>query len=92
MFPKDVKSLPVRERGLKRLGLCNKSQTGASLPVRERGLKLGDVVHLVYESFVASRAGAWIEAMPLANAHGNVFVASRAGAWIEAAGRGRAGP
>ena len=36
----DVKSLPTRERGLKRIDLCTALFIDGSLPTRERGLKL----------------------------------------------------
>ena len=58
-----VRSLPVRERGLKLIDDPVKGREEASLPVRERGLKLDARGYLVQFLRVAPRAGAWIETM-----------------------------
>ena len=54
-------SLPVRERGLKRLEVYKCPADYWSLPVRERGLKRQGQKLSDAEPCVAPRAGAWIE-------------------------------
>jgi len=57
----ELKSLPVRERGLKSLCLWILFRQSKSLPVRERGLKLPCQLLSNIRLSVAPRAGAWIE-------------------------------
>ena len=61
-----VESLPVRERGLKLRSLLVSISCFGSLPVRERGLK-SEIAYTDSDDnkYVAPRAGAWIEIMPL---------------------------
>ena len=54
-----------------------------SHPVRVRGLKSLKIYLYVVRSFVAPRAGAWIEIKELSVLSFNLAVAPRAGAWIE---------
>ena len=57
------RSLPVRERGLKRKIKEEAKQAKQSLPVRERGLKRFWENNETGVTLVAPRAGAWIEAL-----------------------------
>ncbi|SDT03343.1 hypothetical protein SAMN05444162_2902 [Paenibacillaceae bacterium GAS479] len=54
-------SLPVRERGLKRVRRGEHFEQETSLPVRERGLKPLIPSRSPGDTRVAPRAGAWIE-------------------------------
>ena len=56
-----ILSLPVRERGLKRILATVAFIVLMSLPVRERGLKLSSTTQRQTRRHVAPRAGAWIE-------------------------------
>ena len=78
-------SLPVRERGLKRVTRLATPSRAMSLPVRERGLKLLACATPRQAWHVAPRAGAWIEADHRQLLTDGTSVAPRAGAWIEAA-------
>jgi len=54
-----------------------------SRPVRARGLKLHRAYNLIYDAWVAPRAGAWIETRAICILAAFIAVAPRAGAWIE---------
>ena len=54
-------SLPARERGLKLVVVYGKAIIVTSLPARERGLKRLPLSGNPRGTFVAPRAGAWIE-------------------------------
>ena len=60
---RDIKSLPVRERGSKRLRYRIQQGPAKSLPVRERGSKPQEQNHIGCGLLVAPRAGAWIETL-----------------------------
>ena len=55
------RSLPTRERGLKRLHYPTQRKQSRSLPTRERGLKLAWGTNDDAGGDVAPYAGAWIE-------------------------------
>ena len=59
-----ARSLPSRERGLKRPAQLLDLIPQLSLPSRERGLKLVGVEELAHGRAVAPLAGAWIETSP----------------------------
>ena len=72
MKPEDIdleypalRSLPSRERGLKRKQLLDFLNSFKSLPSRERGLKLITKWIQLNQELVAPLAGAWIETSDL---------------------------
>ncbi len=73
----------MRERGLKLLMAKSRLTILRSLPVRERGLKSNVIGTSSTVSFVAPRAGAWIEIISQILSYATEVVAPRAGAWIE---------
>ena len=76
-------SHPVRVRGLKLGGRWSHAERQKSHPVRVRGLKRGNTCIWYGGGYVAPRAGAWVETLPVGgNACGST-VAPRAGAWVE---------
>jgi hypothetical protein len=56
-----IRSLPMRERGLKSISNFGYLTGYKSLPMRERGLKSPEEVYRQYIPDVAPHAGAWIE-------------------------------
>ena len=54
-----------------------------SPPARGRGLKPSIKTALLFDPYVAPRAGAWIETEDTYPMSGRSWVAPRAGAWIE---------
>ena len=78
-----AKSLPARERGLKRPSAGPLVRRGPSLPARERGLKQSSTPAPASTAAVAPRAGAWIETAIVDGGKEHGRVAPRAGAWIE---------
>jgi len=75
-------SHPVRVRGLKRVYIRLNPGQARSHPVRVRGLKHQVFMHSRF-SYVAPRAGAWIETIYTFTPGASEYVAPRAGAWIE---------
>ena len=56
-----LKSLPMRERGLKPVSNYVQGNSYESLPMRERGLKQCCTAILSHRCPVAPHAGAWVE-------------------------------
>ena len=77
------RSLPVRERGLKRSGKRDSNPRKWSLPVRERGLKplpYGNLSSQIKSLPVRERG---LKRGYHGGKHQEEYVAPRAGAWIE---------
>ena len=78
-----IKSLPMWERGLKRLVEHHVIHIVKSLPMWERGLKLEMYLGAQGQYRVAPHVGAWIETLKVPIPTEGDEVAPHVGAWIE---------